>query len=141
MDTINYEQNSVILVAKSLSRFNIDVFYKYVYYHILSSRFFYYSSILLSLKGKPLTKFILASSFKRRRLYTILRSPFVHKKSREQFEFRMFKSNFIVNSIFNTQYFLSPFAYNWISLLMHPFKNNHLQLKVENTYYLHQKTK
>lgn len=136
MATINYEQNSVVLITKSLSRFNIDIFYKYVYYNMLSSRFFYYSNILLSLKEKPLNKFILASNFKRRRLYTILRSPFIHKKSREQFELRMFKSNFILYSVFNTQYLFSPFACNWVSLLLHPFKNNHLQMKVENTYYL-----
>lgn len=139
MDTINYEPNSVVLVAKSLSRFNIDNFYKYIYYNLLSSRFFYYSNILLSLRGRPLIKFKLASSYKRRRLYTILRSPFIHKKSREQFEFRMFKSNFILYSIFNTQYFFSPFAHNWVLPLLHPFKNNHLQIKVENTYYLRQK--
>jgi hypothetical protein len=134
--TTNYVVNKINLVTKSLSRFSIDIFYKYLYYNLLSSRFFYYSNFILFFKKRKLPQFALNSNFKKKRVYTILRSPFIHKKSREQFEYRVFKSNFAIYNIFNTSYLCTPFTYTWLFFLVRFFKNNHSQIQSDNTYFL-----
>jgi hypothetical protein len=134
--TTNYVVNKINLVTKSLSRFSIDIFYKYLYYNLLSSRFFYYSNLMLFFRRKEMPRFALNSNFRKKRVYTILRSPFIHKKSREQFEYRVFKSNFAIYNIFNTSYFCTSFTYAWLFFLVRFFKNNHSQIQSDNTYIL-----
>lgn len=128
-------QNSTKIVTQSLSRYNVDLFYRFLYYHVLCSKFFYYSSLLLLLKKQSTINFKRAANFKTHHVYTILRSPFIHKKSREQFEYRLHKSNFVVGSKFNQFYCFSPFGGNWL-LLLRTFRGNHIQLKSVNHYLL-----
>jgi hypothetical protein len=128
--------NKVDIIIKSLTLYNVDLICKYVYYQVLYSRFYYLSYFILMLKKLLNYKFICSTPFKRRRIYTILRSPFIHKKSREQFEYRSFKRQIYLCGIFNTKYSFNIFTNNWRFLFNYPFRNNFIKIKLRNTYYL-----
>jgi hypothetical protein len=129
-------QNNLSIIVKSLSPVYIELFYRFVFYHLLYTKFFYYSLVLLFLKNQLYLSLSRNISFRKRRVYTILRSPFIHKKSREQFEYRVSKSSFLLKSNFNFFYRFSPFTGQWVSLIGRSFRNNHVQIKSSNFYYL-----
>jgi hypothetical protein len=129
-------QNKILLTVNTLTRFNIDLLYRFIYYRLLCTRFFYYASFLLLMKKQSLFKLTRGANFVRRRVYTVLRSPFVHKKSREQFEFRVFKANFFMLTRYNTCFCLNPYSPQWLFFLYRYLKNNYLRIKTFNTYFL-----
>jgi len=128
-------QNKILLIINTLTRFNIDLFYRFVYYQLICTRYFYYAGFLLLLKKQSLFNIKRGAYFQQRRVYTILRSPFVHKKSREQFEFRTFKTNFFVLSPYNVNWRFHPFAPQWLLFLTHYLRNNYIRVKTCNKYY------
>lgn len=128
--------NAVDIVVKSLTLHNVDLVCRYVYYQVLYSRYYYLVFLVLMLKKLQNHAFIYATPFKKRRIFTILRSPFIHKKSREQFEYRVFKRRISIHGIFNTKYLLCKVINNWKVLFNYSFRNNFIKVKLRNIYYL-----
>lgn len=127
--------NKVDIVIKSLTLYNVDLICRYVYYQVLYSRYYYLVFLLLMLKKLENYGFTYLTPFKKRRIYTLLRSPFIHKKSREQFEYRIFKRQVRFFGIFNTKYLFNPFFKNWRLLFNHNFRNNFIKIRLSNTYF------
>lgn len=128
--------NKVEIIAKSLTLHNIDLLCRYTYYQVLYSRYYYLMFLILMLKKLYPLQFFYSVAFKKRRVYTILRSPFIHKKSREQFEHRIFKRQINFCGIFNTRYAINVFNNNWKFLCNLAFKNTFIKVKLRNRYYL-----
>lgn len=122
-------QNKIVIITKSLTPYNIDMFYRFIMYRTVNSHYFYYTNLIALLKKQSLMRFGRGSIFVKRRVYTVLRSPFIHKKSREQFEYRSTKSNFFIYNATNYLHTVSPLADKWICLGNYYFRNNHTQIK------------
>lgn len=130
--------NKVDVVIKSLTLFNVDLVCRYVYYQVLYSRYYYLVLLFFMLKKLSLHQFLFFTPFKKKRVYTVLRSPFIHKKSREQFEYRVYKRQLVFCHIFNTKYSFSTINNNnsWKNLFNYSFRNNFIKIKLRNYYYL-----
>jgi hypothetical protein len=127
--------NSVVVVIQSLTQHNVDLICRYIHCQVLYSRYYYLASFFLMLKKLFFLRYNYGTPIKRKRIYTVLRSPFVHKKSREQFEYRLFKRHVNLCCIFNTKFLLSPFNNDIKFLYRYCFRNNDIKIKLKN-YYL-----
>lgn len=127
--------NNVVVVIQSLTQHNVDLICRYIHCQVLYSRYYYLASFFLMLKKLKFLQIKYSTPFKKRRVYTVLRSPFIHKKSREQFEYRLFKRRVILCGNFNTKFLLSPFNNGLKFLFRYCFRNNDIKIKLIN-YYL-----
>lgn len=74
------------------------------------------------IKGVNIDTSLIFSSVKtKKKKYTVLRSPFVHKKSKEQFFFETFMGFFTVNLKQKSIFILDYLEFAWVKLLIFPF--------------------
>jgi hypothetical protein len=129
--------NQLYFNIKTFLSINLEIFYKNIFYKLVFSRYFIFRIFLLRAKY-DLQSFLPLWAKKPVKIkkFTVLRSPHVHKKSREQFEFRLHKSHLKILDFFNFSYHFSQFSGHYYMNLLLPFKDCKAQCKIFDFYVL-----
>lgn len=100
--------NYLIFRINSFFMNSILMFTKIFFYKVLFTKFIFFRSLLLFLQYDILFQFprfyFLPKKLKR---FTVLRSPHVHKKSRDQYETELVTMKLIFNDLLNIVYYHS----------------------------------
>jgi hypothetical protein len=120
--------NFVSLQINSFFISNVIAFTKFFFYRVLFTKFIFFRSILLFLQYDIKVRFpLFYLTTKKLKKFTLLRSPHVHKKSRDQYELLLNAAKLVIYDALNVVYYtsflslkkltVSPFYYKDCSIL------------------------
>ena len=125
----------VKILLTSLNLYQIRFFYKTFIFHFTMSKFVLLQALLLKLQndintGIPYLTFFPTTT----KIFTVLRSPHVHKKSREQFEMKIFKASITLTNTLNTAYSFSRLNLQKIFKFVQWFRAVNVMYLTSNKY-------
>ena len=126
-DSILEYMNLCIYKLKSVSRFSLYQFKRLFIYYWSGQKLLRYLNLLTFLNYSFLNSFYFSDLiFNRQKYFTVIRSPIVHKKSREVFGFRYYRLFFKLQSYFNILYLLNTLSLS-LTLLQGELKRYQLK--------------
>ena len=130
-------KNTALFVTKAFNAKNIRLFHKFFFYKVVLSKFFLFRLILLRLKYEiACCQPYLVSLPSHLHKITVLRSPHVHKKSRDQFETRVHGMSLIFNDNLNMCYYFSQYSLFLLLNFLFNFRDVDLMLQAQNSYVI-----